>query len=564
MAPEQAAGQIETLDQRSDIYALGAILYEILTLCPPVSKEGGRPEILRRVIMGEVVPPEERVRQTGSKCRVPPELAAVACKALAKDPAQRYASVESFRQDLERYLEGRSVSAREDSKREMLVKFVKRNKGLSIGGAATFVVLVVGLIFSTKALMAMNDAYHAYTQEQEENAELDRKTVPTLLQAARLLTNEKQFADALGQVELALSYDEEHADARLLHAKLLMGEQHFAEARQELEACLALNPQEEQAKLLLPLCHAPTKLLALADELARQDAFTLADRVTQHAHDVFADYRKRVEMICPGGGSRLTIHDDGMHLNLFHVGQVKDLKPLEGMPLTTLDLSNPDPEPGYEVSDLSPLKGMRLTELNLSHAYKIRDIAPLKGLPLRKLNMHNLGWVRDLTPVQDLPLTYLDLWGCYGLADLTPLKTLKLEYLALPNHARDKDLLLLKDMPLTTLYIQDCLEVSDLTPIAHMNLTTLSISSTKVRDLTPIKHMPLRSLYLWLTSVQDLTPLGDMKLREIKFTPKNVTRGIEVLREMTSLQIIGISWEGNKMWPAAEFWKKYDAGEFRK
>ena len=60
MPPEQATGRMADIDQRSDIYSLGAILYEMLTLQPPIDKEGGYLDVLVRVVQGEIVPPEQR------------------------------------------------------------------------------------------------------------------------------------------------------------------------------------------------------------------------------------------------------------------------------------------------------------------------------------------------------------------------------------------------------------------------------------------------------------------------------------------------------------------------
>lgn len=143
MPPEQANGQIHAIDGRSDVYSLGAILYEMLTLLPPVDKEGGHLAILMRVINGEITPPEQRDPARARAGKIPQELAAIAMKALGKEPAARYPSVESLRRDLELFQEGRSVSAKQDTTREMLWKLAKRNKAAS---AALFILLPLLLV----------------------------------------------------------------------------------------------------------------------------------------------------------------------------------------------------------------------------------------------------------------------------------------------------------------------------------------------------------------------------------------------------------------------------------
>lgn len=546
MSPEQATGNVQTIDERTDVYALGAILYEMMTLQPPVEREGDYLSVLMRVAKGEIVPPERRDARRAKAGKVPKELAAIAMKAMAKEPGQRYVSIEMLRQDIERFQEGRSVSAKEDTRKEMIWKFVKRNKGLSAGLVMTMLVLMASLWFIGTAWWQANDALSRVTQAEEARKQQGRDSVPSLVRAARLLTSEKQFGDALMQLETAVRFNDHDADAHLLRGQLLIGEQRYEEARQEFAACLKARPGDAQAKKMADLSEGAgpdqrVKLLALAAELDQQRLFTVSIRVTQQAevlqgprNELLALYRKRIESAWPGLGGALAINDDGVHLNFDNQKErVRDLTPLTGMKLNTLNLN------GCELlTDLTPLQGMPLKVLNLNRCNRVRDLMPLQGMPLTTLNLHMCTQVQDFMPLRGMPLTTLHLSGCGQFKDLAPLQGMPLTTLNLGYCGLIKDLTPLQGMKLTTLDLSECGQVPNLTAIQGMPLKALTlVGCAQVRDLTPLNGMLFTTLDLnRCGQVQSLAPLQGMKLTYLNLN------GCGQLKELTPLQGMPITW----------------------
>ena len=105
MSPEQAAGKRALIDRRTDIYSLGATLYELLTLQPAIVG-ADRAQIIRRIAEEE---PEPLRRLNPA---MPVDLATIVTKALSKDPSKRYETSRQFADDLERFLDGRPIAAR--------------------------------------------------------------------------------------------------------------------------------------------------------------------------------------------------------------------------------------------------------------------------------------------------------------------------------------------------------------------------------------------------------------------------------------------------------------------
>jgi eukaryotic-like serine/threonine-protein kinase len=142
MAPEQAEGKARQVGPLADVYALGAILYELLVGRPPFRGTTVL-ETLEQVKTAEPVPPSRLLPG------VPRDAETIALKCLQKDPAKRYASAEALAEDLRRFLEDRPIRARRASSTEWLLRWGRRNKLVAGLLASLVVTLVAGFVVST-------------------------------------------------------------------------------------------------------------------------------------------------------------------------------------------------------------------------------------------------------------------------------------------------------------------------------------------------------------------------------------------------------------------------------
>lgn len=134
MAPEQADGRHRDLTTATDVYGLGAVLYELLSGRPPFT--GHSPLSIARMVVEQMPPPP---------AGVPRDLATICMKCLAKEPAQRYTTAHALAEDLERFSSGHSILARPVSAPEAVWRWTRRRPGVSSLLAALVLALVLGL-----------------------------------------------------------------------------------------------------------------------------------------------------------------------------------------------------------------------------------------------------------------------------------------------------------------------------------------------------------------------------------------------------------------------------------
>ncbi len=182
MSPEQALAKRVVVDHRTDIYSLGATLYELLTL-EPAYTGGDRQELLRQIAFEEPKPPRRLNRS------IPVELETIVLKAMEKNPADRYATAKELADDLRRFLEDKAIRAKRPTLRQRAGKWARRHRA--------FVRATTALVL---ALLLLGGA--AMWREQRQRAAAVRVVEAGLAQA-ELLQQQERWEEARAVLAVA-------------------------------------------------------------------------------------------------------------------------------------------------------------------------------------------------------------------------------------------------------------------------------------------------------------------------------------------------------------------------
>ena len=183
MSPEQALGDPRAVDTRSDVYALGVVLYELLAGRLPHDLRGKvLPEALRILTESDPTPLRSVNRAFGE------ELETIVGKAMARERERRYQTAAELGADVDRYLRHEPVAARPPSAFYQLRKFARRNKALVGGVVAVFLALAAGVVGTTQGMIEARGAHGVAEKRRVEAEKEARKSDRILSFVERMLS----------------------------------------------------------------------------------------------------------------------------------------------------------------------------------------------------------------------------------------------------------------------------------------------------------------------------------------------------------------------------------------
>lgn len=557
MAPEMIREQGKHAYFAADIYSLGAVLYSILVLRPPVSGKNVA-EVIRKVLAGEIVPPAERAEQLKEEGRglphfadgsVPRYLSDICMRAMALDPRERYESARALRDDVVAWLEGRAwnLVAEETFQDD---SFLTRWKPVGcsyrweqgrlrlFGGERQMLLFRrkmrgdVRIEFSCRLEGPYLDDIGCFVRGVERKGEESaipasgyefkyggyENTMDVLLRAGHRLWSKPDSPLRDGHLYRVIC----ESTGNLLRLEV-DGEEIFS-----VEDPEPLSGAERTAIGLqtwrTPISYYSIRVYTRGSPETR-DVLELAEQQLlkghyQTARDLFAEVLESV----PDQTRRRRARRG-------YRTSVRRMRLEQRLPEIQKELSRAWGTDHFTIG----LQGDGL-EIDITGA-AISDLAPLQGLPVRSLHCAG-NRISSLEPLRGLPLVFLDC-SANPILDLSPLAELKLHTLICED-CQVRNLEAIREAPLELLNVGGN-PIGTLKSLKGMRLTWLCCSNCGIRSLEPLRGMPLGTLYCDGNLIEDLEPLRETRLRVLHCNYNS----IKTLEPLRGLRLTTLHCSGN-------------------
>ena len=393
-APEQILSKTDEMDERTDIYSLGAILFQILTGSIPW-KDSEMKQVLKNTLSGDPSVLEQQLLKYGA----PGSLISVCMKALARDRKERYESVKQLKSEITAYLNGFVTQAEDASYFKMLFLLIKRHK-IPFG---------ISLVFIVALSLTFSHWQQRLQEEQRKISELNISKARVLYDKALNSYNSFEIESAEEEINESLQLDVSNRSL-YLKAKILLVKGQYKETLETIKNLDEGSWENNRIKEVLSSINLEGEAVfenavdgILEKHLPGITLFMVKYKYSKLPLEEKLSLARSLLRLFNGEQAVFSL--EGEEKLTFKCGpKVGRLIPLVDLPIVHIDASK------SVLYNIDSLKGMKsLKYLNLSDTY-VEDLKALEGLDLDYLNLSNTCVV-DLKALKNSKVSYLDIRG---------------------------------------------------------------------------------------------------------------------------------------------------------